>query len=67
VASDDSGGITPAAPWLALVGVNVVLAWYVRRRLQATRRRQAGAASGPDDDSDGAESDRRPQAAHFVE
>jgi hypothetical protein len=57
-----------AAPWLALIGVNVVLAWYVRRRLQATRRRRLVAASAASDDGDRGRARSRPTSRHhFVE
>jgi Putative peptidoglycan binding domain len=61
---ESSDRMTSARPWLALIGVNVVLAWYVRHRL-LVRRRRALAASTTGEDAD--EPDRREQAAHFVD
>ncbi|HEY1281355.1 MAG TPA: peptidoglycan-binding protein [Acidimicrobiales bacterium] len=63
-----SGGMTSALPWLALIGVNVVLAWYVRRRLHVRRQRLAASSledGEADADADGP--DRRDPAAHFVD
>jgi hypothetical protein len=65
-AEETGGGMTSALPWLALIGVNVILAWYVRRRLHARRQRSL-AASASEADAGLDEPDRREQAAQFVD
>jgi hypothetical protein len=63
---EGGGGMTPALPWLALIGVNLILAWYVRRRLHGRRQRSI-AESAMEEDADSDERDRRERAAHFVD
>ena len=63
---ESSDRITSALPWLGLIGVNVVLAWYVRRRLRVRRQRSL-TASPTEGAAGGDEPDRSEQAAHFVD
>jgi hypothetical protein len=65
-AEETSRGMTSALPWLALIGVNVILAWYVRRRLHTRRQRSLAAAAG-EEDGGVDEPDRSEQAAQFVD